>query len=260
MKMPTKSHPEAHKTMKQPANSPLTAAFFIRFGVVVVVVGMTLWAVRGAGNLNSTSVPGVTMVLPDRVGDFVGTPEEMTEPERNLLPGDTEMVRMRYENGRGEVIVASIVLSGSEKRSIHRPEICLPGQGWSIGAGNTLPVSLASGHTLDVMQLNLSRPVEVQPGVFQKIRSQFLYWFIGKNITTPYHQVRIFKTSWDRVFHRINHRWAYVIVSSIVGDSIRPQGKSAEETTQMLQDFIRKIVPYFQNSEAAGAPAPTPSP
>lgn len=224
---------------------------FLRIAVVVVAIGVTLWAAWGAGDLNTSSEPGVTMTLPKTVGDFTGTPEEMSEAERVILPGDTEMARMRYENGRGNAIVASIVLSGGEKRSIHRPEICLPSQGWAIGAGTVLPIKLTSGHLLDVMQLDLSRPVETQPGVFHTIRSKFLYWFVGKDTTTPYHQVRIFKTSWDRVFHKTNHRWAYIIVSSIIGDSVSPGGKTAEETTGMLEDFIREIVPHFQKSEAA---------
>jgi hypothetical protein len=40
---------------------------------------------------------------------------------------------------------------------------------------------------------------------------------VGKDKTTDDHFERIFLTSWDRIVHRVNHRWAYVIVSSLTG-------------------------------------------
>jgi len=233
----------------------VTSLFFIKLLAVAALVGGTLWLSTNASELNTVAEPGVEMSLPRQIGNFYGTEEEASDAERKILPGDTEILRMRYENIKGDSITASIVLSGGEKRSIHRPEICLPAQGWTIGSGNVIPVPLASGKTMDVMQLNLSRPVETQPGVFHQIRSQFMYWFVGKDITTADHKVRIFKTSWDRVFHKTNHRWAYVLVSALVEDSIRPGGRNSEETTKMMKDFIREIVPAFQKSEMKVATA-----
>jgi len=230
-------------------------SLLLRAALAAFCIGLTLWLLANAGDLNSSTQAGVVLDLPEQIGDFKGTPGEISDAERAILPGDTEFARMNYVNSQGDMISVSIVLSGSEKRSIHRPEICLPGQGWSIGAGSVIPVPLVSGRTLDVMQLDISRPVEVRPGEFQRLRSKFLYWFVGKDITTPLHQVRIFKTSWDRVFRKTNHRWAYVIVSAVVGDSVAPGGRSADETTRMLKDFIREIVPYFQTSEMSAASA-----
>ncbi len=246
---------EPTEQAKVPVSNKISSMFFIKLLTVAAAIGATLWFCMSASELNTVAEPGVQMSLPRQIGNFYGTEEEASEAERKILPGDTEIVRMRYENIKGESITASIVLSGGEKRSIHRPEICLPAQGWTIGSGNVIPISLASGRTMDVMQLNLSRPVEIQPGVFHQIRSQFLYWFVGKDITTADHKVRIFKTSWDRVFNKTNHRWAYVLVSALVEDSIRPEGRNSEETTKMLEDFIREIVPAFQKSEMKVAAA-----
>ncbi len=249
MSTDTKKPGTSDPTVGGNGQTKVPGMFFIKLIAVAAVIGVTLWFCTSASELNTVAEPGVQMSLPRQVGNFYGTEEEASEAEKKILPGDTEIVRMRYENIKGDSITASIVLSGGEKRSIHRPEICLPAQGWTIGSGNVIPISLASGRTLDVMQLNLSRPVETQPGVFHQIRSQFLYWFVGKDITTADHKVRIFKTSWDRVFHKTNHRWAYVLVSALVEDSIRPGGRGSEETTKMLEDFIREIVPAFQKSE-----------
>jgi EpsI family protein len=221
----------------------------LRVLIVALLVAATVGVCIKASDLNSSAEAGVLTDLPKQVGNFFGTSEEISEAEKQILPGDTVIVRKTYENFQGDRISCSIVLAGGEKRSIHRPEICLPSQGWTIGSGRTVPVPLQSGRTLDVMQLNLSRPIEVQPNVFRPIRSQFFYWFVGKNITTPDHKVRILRTSWDRVFNRVNHRWAYIIVSSVVTDTIRSGGLNSEQTEKMLKDFIAEIVPTFQKSE-----------
>ncbi|MFZ4681904.1 MAG: exosortase C-terminal domain/associated protein EpsI [Terrimicrobiaceae bacterium] len=223
--------------------------FVARLLVALAATAVTIVFCLKASDLNTISEPGVVMKLPDWVGDFLGTDEETSDAEKRILPGDTEIVRKRYTNLSGDSIMCSIVLSGGEKRSIHRPEICLPAQGWVIGSGGKVDVPLKSGRTLQVTDLNLSRPVEIQPGVFRPIRSQFMYWFVGKDITTPDHMVRILRTSWDRVYHKVNHRWAYVLVTAMVGDSIRQGGKSEQETEDMLKKFVAEIVPTFQKSE-----------
>lgn len=229
------------------------ATFWLKAAAAAACIAAALYFIANAGDLNTATQAGVIMELPERVGEFVGTPGEISQAERLILPDDTEFARMNYKNEQGDMINVSIVLSGSEKRSIHRPEICLPAQGWSIGSGVVEKVPLQSGRELEVMKLMISRPVEVQPGEFRRLRSIFMYWFVGKDTTTPLHYVRILKTSWDRVFHKTNHRWAYVIVSAVVGESLAPGGRTAEDTAAMLKDFIRQIVPFFQKSEMLAA-------
>lgn len=217
--------------------------------IVVVLVAITVGLCLKAQELNTTSEAGVLMQLPDSVGDYWGEREEISEAEKTILPGDTEIIRKKYTDLEGNQIFCSIVLSGGEKRSIHRPEICLPAQGWTIGAGKIEPIELKSGKTLDVMDLSLSRSREIAPGELRTLRSQFMYWFVGKDKTTPRHWDRIITTSWDRVFHKTNHRWAYVLASAAVTDNLRKNGKTAEQTTEMLEKFVREIVPTFQKSE-----------
>jgi EpsI family protein len=232
-----------------PAADGSALGMVAKFLTVLVLTAITIGFCLKAASLNSESEPGVVMKLPDQLGEYSGVDQQASEAEKLILPGDTEIVRKLYTNPSGDQVTCSIVLSGGEKRSIHRPEICLPAQGWVIGSGGAVPVPLKSGKTLQVMDLSLSRPYEVRPGTFIPLRSQFMYWFIGKDITTPYHMVRILRTSWDRVFHKVNHRWAYVLVTSVVGDSLRPGGKNTEETQAMLKQFIKEILPYFQKSE-----------
>jgi hypothetical protein len=143
------------------------------------------------------------------------------------------------------------VLAGGEKRSIHRPEVCLPGQGWTINSSEVVPVTLSTGTKLQVMKLVLEREVQASAKERIKIKSLFLYWFVGKGVTTPKHETRVFLTSWDRVVHNLNHRWAYVIVNSMVTEGLAPGGLNEEETLRMLKAFTAEMAPKFMVSEGA---------
>jgi hypothetical protein len=220
-----------------------------RPAVLVLLGAATLWASRQSAPPDLVPEAGVVMQLPTLVGEYWGTEEPVSPSELVMLPGDTEFAKKIYQDLSGDSLTAQIVLSGGEKRSIHRPEICLPAQGWSIQAGEVIPVTLANGRVLDVMKLTLQREIEVAPGDRRALRSHFLYWFVGKDSTTPYHWARLAKTNWDMVVKKLQHRWAYVIVSAPVLEGFKAGGKNDQQTLDMLKDFIRQAVPKFQLSE-----------
>ncbi|MDR1192452.1 MAG: EpsI family protein [Verrucomicrobiales bacterium] len=195
-------------------------------------------------NPNTTPVAGVKMVLPDQVGDMTGGElQGMSDAEKRLLPGDTEMTRRVYGNARGEMLACTIVLAGGAKNSIHRPEACLPAQGWNIDSEEVIPVTLANGHSLDVMKVTIHLD-DISTG--QKVRRQayYLYWFVGREVNTPSHWTRVFLSSWDRVFHNTNHRWAYVSVFMPVANN-----QAAAATLEVMKDFIAKSAPEYMFSE-----------
>lgn len=191
---------------------------------------------------------GVTMQLPEQVAGFVGKDVEVSEGERAILPKDTEFAKKAYFDRAGDQINCQIVLSGADQRSIHRPEVCLPGQGWDTQNSRTEKIRLASGRDLGVTKLTLTRPHEVN-GVRKQLTMLFLYWFVGANYTTSDHKQRILHTNLDMLLHNRAHRWAYVIVSAPVLEGFAPNGKDEAATYEMLKSFIPEIVPTFQKSE-----------
>ncbi|HEY5792890.1 MAG TPA: EpsI family protein [Chthoniobacterales bacterium] len=195
---------------------------------------------------------GVTLNLPERLGDYRGKDVDISEGERVILPKDTEFAKKAYTDIGGDVINCQIVLSGGDKRSIHRPEICLPGQGWNVSSTATMPIKLPSGKTLEVTKLRLTRPVEISPGVRKPLTMWFLYWFVGDHYTTHDHLRRILRTNLDMLLHNRAHRWAYVIISAPVLEGFKFEGKNEALTLGMLESFIPEIVPAFQKSEMAG--------
>ena len=119
---------------------------------VVVVVGLVA-ALVGLAAHRLDSIPlnprvgirlaadGINPVtLPDYLGtDWEGQPADITVIEREVLPADTGFSRKNYVSlhNLNERVYLSIVLSGRDRTSIHRPEICLVGQGWTINDRTT---------------------------------------------------------------------------------------------------------------------------
>jgi hypothetical protein len=185
------------------------------------------------------------MSLPQSLGDFYGKDLPLSEGERVVLPKDTEIIKKAYTDASGDVVNAQIVLSGAEKRSIHRPELCLPAQGWSITSRETMPVRLDDGRNLVVMKDTITRQIEISPGVTKPLTSLFCYWFIGDGTTTSSHVMRVFLTSWDRIVHGKNHRWAYAAVSAPVLQGFQPGGRDLRGTEKLVTDFIGQLGPMI---------------
>jgi hypothetical protein len=190
-----------------------------------------------------TSEAGIIMELPGSVGPLWGTDQQVSESEKVMLPPDTQFSKKLYSDGLGADIHCQIVLAGAEKRSIHRPEICLPAQGWTVKSGEVVPVKLSNGNTLEIMKLRVVRPVTLNNGETRELTTLFCYWFVGKDTTTPHHLARVLKTNFDILLHNTNHRWAYVIASAPVLQGFVPGGKDETQTFADLESFIANLAP-----------------
>jgi hypothetical protein len=205
-------------------------------------------------NPNASPIPGVKMVLPSQAGDMKGGElQGMSDAEKAVLPPDTEMVRRLYGNTQGDVLVCTIVLAGGSRNSIHRPEVCLPAQGWLIDSEEVVPVALVNGHQLNVMKVAIHRSSEQSYGKPVTRRAYYLYWFIGKGVSTPSHWTRVFLGSWDRIFHNLNHRWAYASVFMPIADDRLYTPRNGEQTLAIMKDFIAKSAPDYMYSEMPAA-------
>lgn len=225
------------------------------FGALALVTVLVTFTTRRP---NVIPEAGVNMELPEKVNAFWGTPQEVSEAEKLILPEDTEFAKMSYDDGTGNAISCQIVLSGSDRRSIHRPEACLPGQGWNMLANEPMDIELRSGHKLTVKKLRLRRDVEVAPGERRPLNMIFLYWYVGSKLTTHDQMTRVLRSNFDLLLYNRMHRWAYVIVSAPVLQNFTQNGLNEEQTLERLREFIRESVPLFQKSEMPTTPVETP--
>jgi len=156
----------------------------------------------------------------------------MTLIEKSMLPADTIVVKKRYTHVDGRQIIATIVMSGRERASIHRPERCLVGQGSEIVSSHVIDVPLEGRGPLDVRILDMLRHVRVA-GAPRAYGSYYAYWFVGKDRETANHNSRLFWMAADRILHNKSHRWAYIAISG---------NRPAEDASQRYQDEVRDFV------------------
>jgi hypothetical protein len=227
---------------------PSSSKLVVRIAVLAVAIGVTLYFCLSARELDVSPKTGVIMDLPETLVGLPGKEQEVSEGERFILPKDTEFAKMAYNNGKELHLNAQIVLAGAEKRSIHRPEVCLPAQGWTVKSTQTLDVPLESGHNLQVTLLNITRPIGNDTEV-RELTQLFCYWFVGSETTTPSHFVRVVKTNMDVLLHNTNHRWAYVIVSAPVTEGFVQNGMNLSQTKEMLVNAIRELAPKIMKAE-----------
>ncbi len=224
-----------------------------QLAIVVAILAAGIVVTALTSDVKKVSEPGVRLVndapyLDAQIGLWQGGPEEgLSEQERSILPQDTEGARRLYKDNAGHQIYCSIILAGRDVTSIHRPEMCLPGQGWTIESEHVvaIPVASARGGVLRVMRMNTSREVRLEDGRTLPYHAIFVYWFVGKGRETPYHWQRILWTTKDRVLHNTNHRWAYILINEpAIPTSAQEDVKQAEDAAMKLTaTFIQNLYP-----------------
>ena len=100
----------------------------------------------GVPGIKATPIPGSVAMhidLPERVLDF--TSERVPEDDAvlNMLPKDTSYAQRVYKAPDGFQVYANIVLMGTDRTSIHKPEYCLSGQGWRVVEKTKVNVRIA---------------------------------------------------------------------------------------------------------------------
>ena len=225
----------------------------VLIAVVVGILGGAVWLTATTSDVTKISEPGVKLYpdgspfLVDQAGDWTGSERRgLTKEEQELLPQDTEGSRRLFKDKNGNQLVCSVILAGREATSIHRPELCLPGQGWTINEHmETIPVAAAPGGTLAVMRMNGTRLAQWPDGRVAQLRSIFLYWFVGKDRITASHWQRIYWTSKDRILHNTNHRWAYILIHVPLGGDVTESETAASEVyaMKMATSFVQDIYP-----------------
>jgi exosortase len=194
------------------------------------------------------SEPGVRLELPLSVADYQGREFDMTAQEKNLLDEGVKLARTVYASASGRQIMATVILSGFVKRSLHRPEVCLPNQGWTVTDRTPIPLRLEDGSEITVMMMRIFRDVESQPGVRIRTRALNFYWYIGSNgVTCPDHYEHILLSYFDSTFRNIQHRWAMASIYVPL-----PEQRVGQEDPFIelgaLEDargFIGKLAPQF---------------
>lgn len=154
-----------------------------------------------------------------------------------MLPADTGYARKLYVSldDRRQQVFVSIVLSGRDRSSIHRPELCLVGQGWSIEG----QARVQFADTVPATLLNLEREWVAASGERRQVPALFAYWFVGGD--------RVVATTGERMWHTALNRlrlqpdrWAYVVVqAAVLGD------ENEAITLARMEQVVRPLLPQL---------------
>ena len=215
----------------------------------VFLTAITVWLCTKYPNAAVDSQTGMIMALPDEIPNHKAYPLEISEQERFWLPSDTGMLKRGYypahastkEEAVARSISVTLIQSGADQRSLHRPEVCLDGQGWDIIDQPVVALKIR-GNTLKVKDLHLERRV-IQPDATDKIvRAHYIYWWVGSQVSTPDTAKRALISLRENILHNRNTRWGY---PSIMGFVDEERGETREQTQKRLYEFIESYGATF---------------
>ena len=242
---------------------------------VIAALAAAAWALVYKTGIANSDEAGIVLHLPEQVGDWLGTDllfcpnrecggqyvsgqldnsatcprcgaalGNMNWAERSMLPADTGLVRKYYERPGGQVpLHATIVLSGDDRSSIHRPQVCMTAAGHEIVGERVIRIPLEGrAEPLEVMVLDMAKSYSGSDGAPATYSSYYAYWFVGKDRETASHFVRMAWMGYDRVFRGVSHRWAYIALAG-------QRQPGSEAHLQTVADFASQLHPALLKPE-----------
>jgi hypothetical protein len=193
--------------------------------------------------------PRLEVYLPEQVLDYTSTNIPMDTNLLNGLPQDTSFAARIYINPATNWVQMRIVLMGTDRTSIHKPEFCLTGVGWNIDRQEYDTVHVGGARPGD---LELRKLMATKPGKFNErdivLHGIYMYWFVAENELTASHSTRMFRTATHLLTTGELQRWAYVSCFVVC----LPGGEDA--ACERVKKFIGASVPEFQLSSGARGP------
>ena len=187
---------------------------------------------------------GIELNLPEGLGQWWGRDAAVTDHEREVLGPGTEFARKQYSNGRGDSILASVVLAGEDMMTgIHRPERCLNAQGWACTPAGSRFIDVPGHGVMRVTKLKNQRTKQLPNGASVTIENVCYYWFAGSSKLTASHLDRVWIDTVDRISGGYVQRWAMMMVSANVTAKMSKFGRDEKGVDEMLAGFIRELAP-----------------
>lgn len=160
--------------------------------------------------------------------------------ERKALPKDTPIFRKIYAAPNQPDVQCTIVFSGSERMSIHRPQVCLVSQGNRIVNEYDYEVKIAPDRRMPIRVIEIVQQYTNAQGKRIVENAAYAYWFFNPERETPSHVSRLLRMAYDNAFRNYRPRWAYVSIALLM-DPVRPD--SFRET---LDDFVPRLYPVTE--------------
>jgi hypothetical protein len=221
-------------------------------GMTVFVAGLRAKERLGAPGVRVGPVPlysdagkpiaDHSVILPDTLLGVKSEPVTVTDSELTSLPVDTTYGRRRYLIDKDFAPVISVVLMGTERSSIHQPEFCLVGQGWTLDQKEDVSLHIERPHPYNIPAIKFTASMETL-GPHQTptlVRGFYVYWFVTDDKITSEHASRLWSIAQSMMEKKELERWEYIsyFVTCVPGQE--------KATYSRLEQFIQSSVPDFQ--------------
>lgn len=148
--------------------------------------------------------------------------------ETKVLPADTKIIKRVYRMSEVQFIV-SAVIGGQSKSSLHRPELCMPAQGYVMSNPCSFDVAGRPFHAIHLSGANSSPSV-------------LAYTFFNQaGVRTASHTQRILIDTWDRSVHNRIDRWVMVTVNASVPMDSAGFDLMHEADRLQLEEFLARL-------------------
>jgi len=236
---------------------------FWRTIVFILMAGATIASCFLFSNPATNPESGVVVWLPEEIPGYVVEEGVMGPQEKQWLPLDTTYWGMSYreknlpENlSKFRAIKMTLIVAGTDSRSLHRPQVCLGAQGWVIEKREVVTLETIGG-PLKVMDFHLTRfrrnedrsIMLNKDGEKIRQRAHYVYWWIGPDHSTPDDKERVWRSTLNSIIKGRNERWAYPSVMTWVEEWRGEEG--VQDAKNRAYEFIKQYAPGFQKSLGA---------
>lgn len=198
-------------------------------------------------DVNDTTSPTSAIIITEDDYDKLKCPvcgsplSQISIGEIKLLPENTPIFRRLYKRAGHPDIQATIVFSGIERRSIHRPQVCLVSQGSRITNEYTYQQKVSDTKTLPIKILEVSHAYTQPDGSKHIVSSIYAYWLFNPEREEHEHLARFWHMAKDNALYNYRPRWAYVSLT-LPRDPQNPDGWQQE-----LDDFVPRLYPTLED-------------
>jgi hypothetical protein len=207
----------------------------------VRIVGLPL--ISESGRLATSN----SVALPSAIPGYRTRLEPIPDLELSFLPPDTTFGRRSYSAGEAlPPISASVVLMGTDRTSIHRPEYCMTGVGWQILSQTVRRIEVpgwAPG-SLEVQRFDMTRTLRRDDGEPVEVRGIYVFWFVADGLRTASHSERQWRMIREVLARGRSPRWAYISFFSL------SEPGAEDATFERMARLIAAAVPGIEREPA----------
>jgi hypothetical protein len=223
--------------------------FFVAAALMAGAAGALTWLKAhqrlGAPGLKAVPIPGSVMMkleLPAHVLDYNSTNMPTASVVLGYLPKDTSYAQRHYYATNGDWAMANIILMGADRTSIHRPDYCLPGQGWQIRKKSVVNLSIGGAQPYELpVGLWVAGMTYTEPGRQpQPISCIYAFWFVTEGQATADFPTMLKSMLFHLIRHGVLERWAYISYFTVC------QPGQEEAASARMKALIAASVPEFQ--------------